>query len=143
MTITQIGVFIENKSGHIARVLNAFDEANVQVRGYCASDTGDYGIVRFVVDDPAAAKDVLSKMGCAVVTKEVLCVRLLDKPGELARIMGIFGKLGINVEYSYSLVSTYIAIAVSDFDTAESALKSESIELVDQAMLSSLDCLND
>ena len=143
MSITQIGVFIENKAGHIARVLNAFDEASVQVRGYCASDTGDYGIVRFVVDDPAAAKEVLSNMGCAVVVKEVLCVRLVDKPGELARIMGVFAKLGINVEYSYSLVSTYIAIAVSDFDAAESALESESIELVDQVKLASLTGLDE
>ena len=51
MSISQIGVFVENHPGHVARVLDAFVEAEVQVRGYCMSDTGDYGIVRFVVDN--------------------------------------------------------------------------------------------
>ena len=87
MSISQIGVFVENHPGHVARVLDAFVEAEVQVRGYCMSDTGDYGIVRFVVDNPEKAKQVLADMGCAVVAKEVLCLRLADRPGELARIM--------------------------------------------------------
>ena len=56
MSISQIGVFVENHPGHVARVLDAFVEAEVQVRGYCMSDTGDYGIVRFVVDNPEKAK---------------------------------------------------------------------------------------
>lgn len=138
MSISQIGVFVENQSGHVARVLDALHKAEVQVRGYCMSDTGDYGIVRFVVDDPEKAKAVLTDMGCAVATKEVLCLRLVDTPGELARIMGVIAKLGINVEYSYSLVSTYIAISVKDLAAAEEALKDESIELIDQAQLTAL-----
>lgn len=138
MSISQIGVFVENHPGHVARVLDAFVEAEVQVRGYCMSDTGDYGIVRFVVDNPEKAKQVLADMGCAVVTKDVLCLRLPDRPGELARIMGVFARLNINVEYSYSLVSTYIAISVKDLAAAEEALKEEAVELIDQAQLTAL-----
>lgn len=138
MSISQIGVFVENHPGHVARVLDAFVEAKVQVRGYCMSDTGDYGIVRFVVDNPEKAKQVLADMGCAVVAKEVLCLRLPDRPGELARIMGVFAKLNINVEYSYSLVSTYIAISVKDLAAAEEALRKETVELIDQAQLTAL-----
>ncbi len=138
MSISQIGVFVENQSGHVARVLDALHKAEVQVRGYCMSDTGDYGIVRFVVDDPEKTKAVLTDMGCAVATKEVLCLRLADTPGELARIMSVIAKLGINVEYSYSLVSTYIAISVKDLAAAEEALKGESLELIDQAQLTAL-----
>ena len=138
MSISQIGVFVENHPGHVARVLDAFVEAEVQVRGYCMSDTGDYGIVRFVVDNPEKAKQVLADMGCAVVAKEVLCLRLADRPGELARIMGVFARLNINVEYSYSLVSTYIAISVKDWAAAEKALKEEAVELIDQAQLTAL-----
>lgn len=40
--------------------------------------------------------------------------------------MGVFAKLNINVEYSYSLVSTYIAISVKDLAAAEEALKEET-----------------
>ena len=52
MSVSQISVFLESKPGHLRRVLDSFEEAGVSVRGYSASDTGDYGIVRFIVDDP-------------------------------------------------------------------------------------------
>ena len=95
-------------------------------------------VCRGVVDNPEKAKQVLADMGCAVVAKEVLCLRLPDRPGELARIMGVFAKLNINVEYSYSLVSTYISISVKDLAAAEEALKEEAVELIDQAQLTAL-----
>ena len=55
MGVSQISVFIESRPGHMSRVLESFNEARVSVRGYSASDTGDYGIVRFIVDDPDKA----------------------------------------------------------------------------------------
>ena len=103
MGVSQISVFIESRPGHMSRVLESFDEARVSVRGYSASDTGDYGIVRFIVDDPDNALSVLEQMGAAAAKTEVLCLRLADKPGELARIMGIMARNNINVVYSYSL----------------------------------------
>lgn len=135
MSVQQISVFLESRPGHLHRVLQAFVDANVSVRGYSASDTGDYGIVRFVVDDPKAALAVLADMGSAAVMSEVLCVRLDDVPGELARVMGIMAKCGVNVAYSYSLISTYIALSVEDIARAEALLADEPVELIDQADL--------
>lgn len=132
MGVSQISVFVESRPGHMARVLDAFQEAGVNVRGYSASDTGDYGIVRFIVDKPDRALSVLSNMGAAAVKTEVLCALLPDTPGELARIMGIMARCGINVEYSYSLISTFIALSVKDIEAAERVLADESIELIGQ-----------
>ena len=132
MSVSQISVFVESRPGHMARVLEAFQRASVNVRGYSASDTGDYGIVRFIVDDPDKALEVLKDMGAAAVKTEVLCALLPDTPGELAHIMAIMAHCGINVEYSYSLISTFIAISVKDLDAAQRALEGESIELIDQ-----------
>ncbi|WP_281654981.1 amino acid-binding protein, partial [Eggerthella sinensis] len=103
MSVQQISVFLESRPGHLRRVLDAFEEAGVSVRGYSASDTGDYGIVRFIVDAPDKALAVLRDMGAAATSTDVLCARLDDTPGELARVMGIMADCGINVTYSYSL----------------------------------------
>lgn len=132
MSVSQISVFVESRPGHMARVLDAFHKAEINVRGYSAADTGDYGIVRFIVDKPDRALDVLKGMGAAAVKTEVLCALLPDMPGELARIMGIMARCGINVEYSYSLISTFIVMSVKDLDAAQIALEGESIELIDQ-----------
>lgn len=132
MSVSQISVFVESRPGHMARVLDAFHQAQINVRGYSAADTGDYGIVRFIVDKPDRALAVLADMGAAAVKTEVLCVLLPDVPGELARIMAILARNGINVEYSYSLISTFIALSVKDPESAQRALEGESIKLVDQ-----------
>lgn len=135
MSVMQVSVFLESKPGHLRRVLDAFEAAGVSVRGYSASDTGDYGIVRFVVDDAQGALEVLRGQGAAATTTEVLCVRLDDRPGELARVMGVMADCGINVSYSYSLISTYIALSVKDLARAEELLVHEPVELVGQESL--------
>ena len=136
MAVSQISVFLENQPGHLKRVLDAFEVAGVNVRGYSASDTGDYGIARFILDKPDIALDVLRGRGCAATQAQVLCIRLLDKPGELARVMGIIADAGINVLYGYSLISTIIAIHVDDTASAEAALQHQPIELVSQDEIS-------
>ncbi|MBX9033091.1 amino acid-binding protein [Gordonibacter massiliensis (ex Traore et al. 2017)] len=132
MSVQQISVFLESQPGHLRRVLDAFEDAHVSVRGYSASDTGDYGIVRFIVDDPGKALAVLQGMGAAATQTDVLCLRLDDTPGELARVIGIMADCDINVTYSYSLISTYIALSVKDLARAEELLAGEPVELIGQ-----------
>jgi hypothetical protein len=136
MAVSQVSVFLENQPGHLKRVLNAFEVAGISVRGFSVADTGDYGIARFILDAPQAGLEVLRKEGCAAALAEVLCVRLPDKPGELARVMGIFAEADINVVYSYSLISTVIAIHVDGIAVAEDVLKHQPIELVSQDEIS-------
>jgi len=132
MGVSQVSVFLESQPGHMKRVLDGFVEAGVNVRGFSASDTGDYGIARFIVDDPALASDVLRKAGCATTTTEVLCIRLEDAPGELARVLGILSDCDINVDYCYSLIKTYIAFYVHDLAAAEKILSEQPVELLSQ-----------
>lgn len=129
MSVPQISVFMESRPGHLHRVFDVFEDAHVNVRGFSASDTGDYGVVRFIVDEPDKAVDVLRGMGSATVKSEVLCLRLPDRPGELARVMGILSDRGLNVSYTYSLISTFIAVSVKDIAHAEEILKDEPVEL--------------
>ena len=132
MSVSQISVFLESQPGHLKRVLEMFEEQSISVRGYSASDTGDYGIVRFIVDDPEKALFALESSGAAATKTEVLCAKLADKPGELARLIGVMADCNINVTYSYSLISTYIALSVKDIAAAERLLADQPIELITQ-----------
>ncbi len=135
MAVQQISVFIQSQPGHLKRILDSFVEYDVNVRGYSCSDTGDYGIVRFVVDDPDKAMEVLKNQGAAATLTEILCLKLNDTPGELARVFGVLSKLDMNIKYSYSLISTYIALSVDDIARAEEALKNQPVELITQDFL--------
>lgn len=138
MTVSQISVFTESKPGHLARNLRLFEDGGINVRGYSVSDTGEYGIARFIVDDPMGASDALRRSGSAFTITEVICARLLDNPGELARVMEVLSEVGVNVTYSYSMISTYIIIATDNPEAAKSALGAASVDLIDQDDLSKI-----
>ena len=132
MSIKQISVFVENRPGHLQRILGLFCEKDVNVRGYSCSDTGDYGIARFIVDKPEKALSVLAERGVAATTSDVVCLILKDEPGELGRVFGLMAESGVNISYSYSLISTYIAFKVNDPQKAEEYLAAKGITLISQ-----------
>lgn len=135
MSIKQISVFVENRPGHLTRILGLLSEEDVSVRGYSASDTGDYGIVRFIVDDPDKAISALAKHDVAATSSDVVCLVLKDEPGELGRVFGLMADSGVNISYSYSLISTYIAFKVDDPEKAEEYLAAKGITLINQSDL--------
>ncbi len=132
MTVRQISTFLQSKPGHLARMLGLFQDVGVSVRGYSVSDTGDYGIGRFIVDDPDSAIAVLEREGAAHAETEVICLLLEDTPGNLAQVMEVLAACGVNVSYSYSMISTYIIIKTNDVDAAKEALAATSLTLVSQ-----------
>ena len=126
MTVSQISVFANSRPGHMNRVLDLFEGAGVSVRGFSA------GILRFIVDRPEAAMEALKDAGCACVVSPVICLKLVDTPGELSRVMGVLAKCGINVVYSYSMISTYIVLSTSEPERAQALLADEPVELISQ-----------
>ena len=135
MSSKQISVFVQSKPGHLKQNLDIFQEVGISVRGFSCSDTGDYGIARFIVDDPERGLAVLKDRGAAVTLTDVVCVELVDKPGELARVFGVLADAGINITYSYSLIATYIAFRVDDPASAEELLRKEGVRIITQEEL--------
>lgn len=132
VNVRQLSVFIENKAGRVSEVSDTLGDAGINIRGFSVSDTADYGIVRLIVDDPAKGKEALEAKGFTVKTSEVLCIDLPDKPGGLAGILKIVSDAGVNIEYVYSLISTYVVINVADIDRARVLLKDKPVVLVSQ-----------
>ena len=139
MSVSQISVFTESKPGHLSRILANFNEASVSVKGYSVSDTGDYGIARFIVDDIDKAKQSLQSKNNAFTTTQVLCMKLQDNPGELARVFDLLSEKNINVKYSYSMISTYIVLNTTDNECAKAALHDAGIETIAQKDIESID----
>ena len=138
MSVTQISVFVESRPGHLIRTLEVFTKSGINVRGFSAADTGEYGIVRFIVDKPKEAMELLDEVGAAAKSSEVLCVRLEDRPGALEDVMQTMAESSINVVYCYSMMGTYIVLAVKDLASAEAILRTSPLHLVDQEEISEL-----
>jgi hypothetical protein len=132
MKVKQLAVFIENRAGRVSEVTGLLGEAGVNIRGFAVADTAEFGILRLVVDEPDRALDVLGDAGFTVREDAVICIDLPDKPGALANALRIVSDAGVNIEYIYSLVSTYVVLNVEDPDRALTLLEDKPVRLVSQ-----------
>ena len=132
MNVKQLSVFIENKTGRVSEVSTLLGDAGINIRGFSVSDTADFGIVRLIVDDPDRGRDVLADAGFTVKENDVLCTELPDHPGGLAGVLKLVSNAGVNIEYVYSLIATYVVINVADVSHATTLLEGQPIRLVTQ-----------
>ena len=65
MTVHQLSVFIENKSGALVRVLQLLKQENIQLIASTIADTADFGIFRIICSEPEKACSVLKEAGVA------------------------------------------------------------------------------
>jgi len=128
--VIQLSVFMENKPGRLTDITNALADAGVNIRGFSVADMADYGIFRLIVHGPDEAKAVLDKLGFTVKESDVICVNVEDKPGGLAKILNVFSRHGISVEYMYFIAETKIAFGVEDIDKAIEVLAGEGVSLL-------------
>lgn len=101
-TLQQLSLFIENKPAALSAPIQVLAEAGVNIYTLCVADTQSFGVLRLLVQDAPAAAKVLADHGFAAVLTDVVAVQVEDKPGQLARILGLFAKHEVNVEYMYA-----------------------------------------
>ena len=138
LSVRQLSVFIANEAGRVSQVTDLLGQADVNIRGFSVSDTAEYGILRLVVDKPEEAMNVLRQAGFTVKASDVICIDLPDQPGGLASVLKIVAEAGVNIEYVYSLVSTYVVINVGDAERALHLLEGQPVRLVSQEEISSI-----
>ena len=104
MLVTQISVFLENKSGRLAEVTRTLSANQIDIRALYIADTTEYGILRMIVDQPVKAQDVLSAQGFTVSATHVIAIAVPNKPGKLDDALEILSDGSISVDYLYAYV---------------------------------------
>ena len=128
MSVKQISVFIENKTGKLAEVTKYIADNNVNMKALSVADTHDFGILRIICEDHTAALNVIKNGGYVATETEVLAVEIPDSPGALAEILEVLAKADIAVEYTYAFLSVknighaYMIFRVDDNEKAKLAL---------------------
>jgi hypothetical protein len=135
MKVEQISIFLENKSGRLAKVTEVLGENNINIRALSIADTTDFGILRLIVDNPKEAFSALHNAGFAVSTTDVLAVEVDDSPGSLSGAMNALDEEGINIEYLYAFVQkdpqkALVVFRVEQIDNAIIALQKKGITLM-------------
>jgi len=136
--LQQISVFVENKAGRLCAIVEALNEAKINIRAMNIADTVDYGIVRLVVNDTENAVKTLQGKNFTAKVFDVIAFTIPDRFGALYEVIKLLGDNGINIEYSYSLMGKNqseagIVVYVKDAEkTAEAniILKEAGVKLI-------------
>ena len=135
MFVKQISVFVENKFGRMAAIINALAQNSIDISALSLADTSEFGILRLIVDKPGEAVEILKKEGVIVKCSNVLAIAIDDRPGGLAKALEILTEAGVEIEYMYAFIGkadgkAMTVVRVNDNDKAVSALEEGNISLL-------------
>ena len=105
MPITQVSVFLDNRPGSLFEAMSKLDNNNIKVFALSIADAGEYGLVRFISEEPQKAAKLLedAEFNLAKSKKNTEVTALFSsKENSLSKITKLLGDNGINIEYAYS-----------------------------------------
>jgi hypothetical protein len=125
MVITQISIILDNVPGALSNVSEILGREGVNIRAISVADTSDLSTVRFVVDDPVKALNILNGRGFRTRETDVLAVETPDHPGGMNAVLRPLREAGINVHYLYPHLGRVSgqAIVILGVDRTEDAQK--------------------
>ena len=87
MAVKQVSIFIENETGRLTALTGILAEAGIDLNAATIAETGEYGILRCIVQDPDHTCQVLSKKGFMASVSDVIAVAIDNKPGGLHYVL--------------------------------------------------------
>jgi len=132
VSVTQVTVFLENRSGRLAEIADLLGRSGINIRGFSTTEAAEYGIVRLIVAEPERAREILNGEGFTTHVSQVICVAVPDAPGGLAKVLDELAEQGVSVDYLYSISLQNICFAVHDVERAVELLKDKVTLLSDE-----------
>jgi hypothetical protein len=102
MTIKQISVFIENRTGRINEVTRILAANGINMTAYSLAESAEFGILRMIVSDVELAVKVLKEAHFGISVNSVICVTCANRPGALATILEYLAQEDVFIEYMYA-----------------------------------------
>jgi len=125
MKLKQLSLFLENKPGALSRPIGLLATAKVNIQALSVAESNQFGILRLIVHDWEAVRDLLEKEGFIVKVTDVVAIEVADQPGGLADILDTVDKAHINVEFMYAFTQTHMnrGVLVFRFNNPDEAIR--------------------
>ncbi len=126
-TTKEFSIQIEDRPGTLGKFCRALADKGVSILAFQSYSSEGKSVVRMVVDNPNAAKNVLKTESQSYTEAEVAQAKLPIRPGELARAASRLGEANINIMYAYTGIesgtnSPLLIFGVADAPLAASVL---------------------
>lgn len=98
---TQFSIFMVNKPGVLAQLLNALADEKINIVAITMMDSVEHGVMRIVGSAAVKIHNVLKKMNMQFSETQVLCVNLPNHAGAFADVTNKLSRAHINISYAY------------------------------------------
>ena len=137
----QVSVFLENRLGRLEKVTTVLREAGINIRSIHLNHTAnDWGILNLVVSRPELACQKLNESGMSAALREIVVLKMDDKPGGLDELLKAVVASGVNFTNAYGRVvneggSAFFMIDVQDIPDARSTLAGAGLEIIEDGLV--------
>jgi len=125
--LKEFDVYIQDKPGELAKVAELLGRNGVNIKAISSERSRSEPMVRIVTDDESTTQNTLTRAAIRFDRRDVLTVKMLDRPGELGKVARRLARAMVNVNSIYILGKdagmTEMAITVDDAEKARNALK--------------------
>ncbi len=138
MKITQISVFLDNRSGVLAELTEYLGSNGVNIRALNVAESRDFGVIRMIVADPDRVAEILREKGYSTQKVDVIAVHVDDEPGGLGKALRALADQHLNVDYLYTFLDksggkAIVIMRLDNYEFATSILSRNGFELLSQA----------
>ncbi len=116
--LKEFEVYIDNKPGTLADLSELLSQRAVNIKAISTNSNS----VKLVTSDETTTREVLSRARLLWNEADVLQLRLIDRPGELAKISRMLAREKVNIDSIYLLGGTGeftdLVLRVSDVNGA-------------------------
>ncbi len=101
ITIKQLSVFLENKSGRLNEILDILGKDDIRIIAATVADTSEYGILRLITSDTARAYEVLKAHRVSAQQSDVIVLTCSPMADVFATQLRHLTQEGLSIEYMY------------------------------------------
>ena len=98
----EISFTMPNKAGLLSEVSRAIAGAGVNITAICVYAMGNTAYFMLTTASNVKAKKALVPLSVAIEERDVVEVKLLNRPGELQKVAKRIANAGIDIEYMYA-----------------------------------------
>ena len=133
MTIKQLSIFLENKTGRINEVTKILSKHSINMHAFSMAETTDFGILRLIVSEVEKAVEILRAENFAVMLTDVVCISCPNVAGSLSTILEELAANNIFIEYMYAFAEgdkANVVIRPNDIERCVNVLTNSNCDIV-------------